>query len=131
MKNLSSKFQKLIVWLTGYLNIVAFVLAGGYIFFKTEDDDVKESSKTVLILLAIFTALEIVRVFFYYIFSIASNGSAIQTLNNLASVVGIIKVVVFVVFFVLDLVGIKIIPIKRSSVDKKSADSEDVSENKD
>ncbi len=131
MKNVSPKIQKLIVWLTGYLNIVAFVLAGGYVYLKTEDDDVKQSSKTVLILLAIFTAVEIVRTFFYYIFSVASNGSALQTLNTLASVVGIIKVIVFVVFFVLDMVGIKIIPIKNSSGNKKTVDSEETSENKD
>ena len=113
MKNLSSKWQKLIVWLTGYLNIIAFCLAGGYIFLKTDDDDVKTSAKTVFALTAFFTGLEILRGLVYNILNVVNvDYQVLSVLSDIGTVFSIIKMIVFVVLFILDFIGIKFLPVK-------------------
>lgn len=115
MKNLSAKWQKLIVWLTGYLNIIAFFLAGGYVYTKTQDEEVKNSAKTALILVAGFTAIEMLRGLIYYIMTL-SNASyeALSAMSDLSYVLTIIKIVVFATLFALDFFGIQL---KRAAVE--------------
>lgn len=113
MKGLSVKWQKIIVWLTGYLNVIAFFLAGAYVFTKTEDEDVKKSAKTVLLLTLGFTALEI---FYSIISNIMEIGDAsFDKLSGFAKFfifVKIIKAIAFVTFGVLDFFKIKVIPVE-------------------
>lgn len=109
---LSAKWQKTIIWLTGYLNIIAFILAGGYIYQKTEDEDLKASAKTILIFLVGFTGLDILRMVVYNILSVASVGY--ETLNVISAIGGILSVIrgiVFVTFYILDMCGKKLIPV--------------------
>lgn len=101
MKNLSVRWQKLIVWLTGYLNIIAFVIAGGYLYQKTEHEEVKSSAKIALIVTAIFTAIDILRLFIQYCLSLASSSST--WLGTASLIIAIIKNLVFVILFVLDM----------------------------
>ncbi len=132
MKNLSSKWQKLIVWLTGYVNIIAFFLAGGYIFLKTDDEDVKTSAKTALVLTVFFTVVELVRSVIYSIMSLSE--APYTTLNNIskvATVFSIIKIVAFIALAILDLCGIKLIPVKnKASQNKTEEDKADLPEEK-
>lgn len=119
MKNLSEKLQKLIVWLTGYLNVIAFFIAGGYVYLNTDSEDVKTSSKTVLYLVAGFTGLEILRSIIYNILSLADvEYVTLSAVNDVALVLNIIKAIVFVTLFILDLCSIKIIPIKTTAKNK-------------
>ncbi len=111
MKTLSSKWQKLIVWLTGYLNIVAFFLAGGYIFTKTEDEDVKKSAKTVFLITLLFTVIDIVRLIIYNCASVDENYDGLTEISKFNLIMGVIKAVVFVTFSILDFFGIKVIPV--------------------
>ncbi len=123
MKSLCSKWQKLIVWLTGYLNVVAFFLAGGYVFFKTEDEDVKDSAKTVLLLTLLFTAIDIIRLVIY---NFASVGEAeYDTLNEISKfglIMAVIKAITFVTFGVLDFFGIKLIPFKKEQKSEETTE---------
>ena len=102
MKNLSTRWQKLIVWLTGYLSIIAFVIAGGYIHQKTESEDVKRSAKISLFAVAVFTAFEILFSIISYCYNLA------DTYNSWVSyaryVLAIIKAVAFVSLFIVDMV---------------------------
>ncbi len=109
---LSSKWQKTIIWLTGYLNIIAFFLAGGYVFQKTEDEDVKISAKTVLIFLVGFTGLDILRMVIYNILSVASVGyETLNVISEIGAIISVIRGIVFVAFYILDMRGIKLIPV--------------------
>lgn len=101
MKDLSARWQKLIIWLTGYLNIVAFVVAGGYFYFKTEREEVKSSAKIALIVTAFFTALDILRLFIQYCYNIASTSAS--WLSTTTWVVALIKIIVFVALFIVDM----------------------------
>lgn len=100
MKDLSVRWQKLIVWLTGYLTIIAFVVAGGYLYQKTEHEEIKSSVKIALIVTAVFTAVDIIRTFLQYCLNLASSSSS--WLSTTSWVIALIKIIVFVVLFIVD-----------------------------
>ena len=112
MKNLSSKWQKLIIWVTGYLSIIAFVIGGGYIYMKTEDADVKKSAKTVFLISIVFTALDIIFLIVRNITSAAGDYQALNVISIITSMIAMIEAIVFVVFCALDMVGKKVIPVE-------------------
>lgn len=101
MKNLSVRWQKLIVWLTGYLNIIAFVIAGGYLFEKTEHEEVKSSAKTAFIVTAAFTAADMVRLLIQCCYNLAS--ASASWLSTLSWVIALFKIIVFAVLFIVDI----------------------------
>ena len=110
MKGLSSKWQKLIVWLTGYANIIAFFVAGGYVYLNTEDDDVKGTAKSVLYLVAVFTGIELLRSLVYNVLSVAgADYGVLNALTTISMVIAALKMVTFAVLFVCDMCGKKLI----------------------
>ena len=101
MKNLSVRWQKLIVWLTGYLSIIAFVVAGGYIHQKTEHDEVRSSAKIALFVTAIFTGLDMIRYLLQYCVNLAD--AATMWIFDMSYVFAIVKIIVFIVLFIVDI----------------------------
>lgn len=127
MKNLSVRWQKLIVWLTGYLNIIAFVIAGGYLFEKTEHQEVKNSAKTAFIVTAVFTAADMVHLIIYYCYNLASNSA--RWLSTFSWVISLVKIVVFVLLFIVDItVGIGSGNGKKTSETKETKAEEETKE---
>ena len=107
MKNLSSKWQKVIVWLTGWLNIIAFVIAGGYVYLKTEDEDVKASAKTVLGVTLTFTGLDLLRGLVYNIANLANvEYKILNVIADVGVMLTVLKAIIFLAFFVLDVCGV-------------------------
>ncbi len=124
MNGLSSRWQKVVVWLTGYSNLIAFVLGGGFIFMRSEDDDVKESCKTVLFLVGAFTAVELLRGIIYNLMNVfGADYNALSVLSTVATVVAIIKTIAFATLFVLDFLGIKLRAVK-SKEEKAGSEAE-------
>lgn len=101
MKGLSAKWQKAIIWLTGYVQIVAFILAGGYLFKNTEHEEVKRSAKIALVVTAIFTALDAICAFLQYCCGLAESAGA--WLTQAYYVIQIIKIITFAIMFIVDL----------------------------
>lgn len=101
MKGLSLRWQKVVVWLTGYLNIVAFIIAGGYFYQKTEHEEVKRSAIIALFVTAVFTAIDVVRLFILYCLNLGS--ASTSWLTTTYTVLQIIKILVFVVLFIVDM----------------------------
>jgi len=124
MKNLSVKWQKIIIWLKGYLNIIAFFLAGGFVFYKTEDEDVKKSAKTVLLFTLVFTAIDIIRLIIYNFASVSdANYDTLNEISKFGLIMSVIKAVVFVTFGILDFFKIKVIPV--GFLDDKKENTQD------
>lgn len=42
---MSNRWKKVLVLLSGYINFVAFAIVGGYIFVKSDNEDVKKNGK--------------------------------------------------------------------------------------
>lgn len=51
------KWKKLLLWVSGYVNPLAFVLVGGYFMLKDEDEEVKYSTKWVFWVSLLFIAV--------------------------------------------------------------------------
>lgn len=123
MKTLSIFWQKTIVWLTGWLNTIAFFLAGGYVYLNTESEDVKKSAKSVLGLMLIFAGIEILRSVIYNILSVANvDYDTLSVITDISYVITIIKSIVFVTLYILDIKGIKFLPIKEKTIEEEKVE---------
>ena len=77
MKGLWTKnWKKALIWLCGYVHLIAFAVAGGYAVAKTTDKELHETAKTVFVITLIFTAVEAV---ILILSSIASLGASMGT----------------------------------------------------
>ena len=129
MEKLNSKWQKLILWLTGYLNIIAFVLGGGFVYLKTQDEKVKKSAKTVLAFVIVFTIIDIIRLIIANFINLGDNYEAINGVYHVGLVIAVIKAVTFVTFCVLDMFNLQVIPVDKLFKDK--TDNDDITEEDD
>ncbi len=55
----SSKWKNVLIWLSGYLSIVAFAVVGGYTIVKSDNQECKKTAKYVLLITLLFTAIDI------------------------------------------------------------------------
>lgn len=59
MKELWTRnWKKALIWLCGYVHLIAFVIAGGYVITKTADKQLHKTAKLVFIVTLVFTAIE-------------------------------------------------------------------------
>ena len=128
MEKLNAKWQKLIVWVTGYLNIIAFFIGGGYIYLKTTDEKVKNSAKTSFLLVVGFAVLELLRGIFLNVFNMGDNYEVIEVINDIGALIAILKAIAFATLCVLDLFDIQLIPVDMIFTEKaKKEETEETS----
>ena len=104
---MSQNLKKCFMWVCGYLNIVAFALVGGYLYIKSDDEDMKKEVKIALIVTLIFTAIMAVLSIYNYCggFSSAYYGSVAYDVYSIClSVVQIANIIVYAVFAIMALV---------------------------
>lgn len=59
MKEIWTKsWKKVLIWLCGYLSIIAYAIVGGYAIVKSNDKELQKTAKLVLVITLIFTAIE-------------------------------------------------------------------------
>lgn len=80
MKGLWTKnWKKALIWLCGYVHLIAFAITGGYVIAKSTDKELHRTAKTVFIVTLIFTAVEAVILILSGIASLgASMGTALS-----------------------------------------------------
>lgn len=101
------KAGNLIIWASAYLSVIVFTLCGGYAWFKTDDEALKNETKKALLILLLFTAVGMVQSFAGQLLNLfnVSYGSGLYSAHLIISnVISIIKVVTFAVFAVLSFV---------------------------
>ena len=104
--NWNSKWKSVLVWLSAYLNFIAFVIVGGYFYVKKEDEEIQTATKRAFITTLCFTALSAFFSVYNYIGGLTDNyysSSAYEFYSIGTSLVGIAKIVVFAVFIILAL----------------------------
>ncbi len=126
MKNLSLRWQKLIVWLCGWGSLIGLVVAGGYFYQKSEDEDIRHSVKWAVAVTAIFTGLSMLVSLVNYILSAASVYDPNYTMNTISYCISIIKILVYAVLFSLDFFGKlpEVIVRKRENKEAKKEDAQ-------
>ncbi len=105
----TQKWKKILIWLSGYLNFVAFALVGGYTIVKSEDEELKKTAKQAFVVTLIFTALSAFFSLFNYcgdLFSdrYAYNSDAYKFYQTGNIVVNVARIVTYAVFVILTLV---------------------------
>ena len=41
----TNRWKRLLIWVSGYLSIIAYVIVGGYFMVKSDDEDLKKDCK--------------------------------------------------------------------------------------
>ncbi len=102
----TNKWKKCLIWFSGYMSIVAFAIVGGYAIVKTDDEDLKKTTKVALIVSLIFAAVSGLLTIFYNFISMSNsyyNSLAYDFYNIFTKIVNVAKVVVFAIFIIVEL----------------------------
>lgn len=97
----STRWKALLIWLCGYLSIVAFAVVGGYAIVKSNDEKLKNETKKAFIVTLIFTAITVIFTIFTNIGGFDSGfyaSEAYKVYGVLSKIVAIAEAIVFVVF---------------------------------
>ena len=104
---MNEKLKKAFVLLSGYLSFIAFAVVGGYIFVKSDNEDLKKTAKLTFILTLIFTAIGALLLIYHQfggMFNGYYSGAAYDVYTIISGIVAIAKVIVFAVFIIIELV---------------------------
>ena len=75
----TKNWKKALIWLCGYVHLIAFAITGGYVIAKSTDKELHRTAKTVFIVTLIFTAVEAVILILSGISSLGANmGTALS-----------------------------------------------------
>lgn len=121
--NWNKKWKSILVWLSAYLNFIAFVLVGGYFYIKKEDEEVQSATKQAFLVTLIFTAINAFLLLFSNIGGLTNtyySSSAYKFYSVCVNLVNIAKVVVYATFIIFTLVK------KDETAMVEAADPEDV-----
>ncbi len=101
----SKVWKKCLIWFSAYINFVAFALVGGYTIVKSEDEELKKTTKLAFIISIIFAAVSGFLTIFYNFASMSDtyySSSSYEFYDIATKIVNIAKVVVFAVFIILE-----------------------------
>ena len=97
----TTRWKAFLIWLSGYLSIVAFAIAGGYAIVKSDDEELKKTAKQALIVTLIFTAISVFLSLYNTIGGMTDNyylSKAYEAYEVMHDLMTIAKIVVFVAF---------------------------------
>ena len=100
----TKKWKKVLIWISGYINFIAFAIVGGWVIGKSEDKELKKTAKTAFIVTLIFTAIDAVLLLLTSIFQQTSGyySSALYDVMNILSLIETIsKIIVYAIFVIL------------------------------
>lgn len=96
----NQKLSKLFIYLSGYVSFIAFALVGGFTLVKSDDEDLKKTTKVVFLISLIYYALIAVMSILGYFGSMSSSyyGSGFYSFVNIMNkLIEIAKIVVYAV----------------------------------
>ena len=104
----TTRWKALFIWLSGYLSFIAFAVVGGYVIVKSEDEELKKTAKTVLIVTLIFTAISMFLGIYSGIGNMTDNyyaSNAYDAYGVIQQITNIAKIVVYAVFALIAFFG--------------------------
>ena len=110
----STRWKSLLIWVCGYLSIIAFAVAGGYAIVKSNDEELKSTAKKAFIVTLIFTLIAM----FLGLYSAAYGAYSVMS-----KIVTIAKIVVFVVFAALSFFGGSSAPAVQSKDERQTEEN--------
>ena len=100
MKKIGKTLGGLSIWASAYVNVIAFALCGGYMWLKSNDEDLKRETKKALIVTLIFTAISMLQALIGYIFNLCDvsyTNDVYRAHQTIGTLVSIAKIVVYAV----------------------------------
>ena len=102
----TNRWKKVLIWLSGYLSFIAFAIVGGYTIVKSEDEELKKTTKAAFFVTLLFTAVSA-------LISILSDINALSGykagftafLSWFSFVITLAEIAVYAVFIVLAIFG--------------------------
>lgn len=86
MKKLSTRFVRVMMYVFGFVNIIAAVIGCGYVLLKDEDEGNRTAAKRALILSAVFVGLDaVVDLYRAIVISLIGAGGAAVTVAYVLS----------------------------------------------
>ena len=122
--NWNNKWKSVLVWLSAYLNFIAFVVVGGYFYIKKEEEEVQTATKRAFLITLGFTAINALFSVYNYIGGLANNyyaSGAYKFYSVCTAIIGIAKIIVFATFIILTLVK-KTAPVASENKDVTEAE---------
>ena len=104
---MNEKLKKVFVLLSGYLSFIAFAVVGGYVFIKSENEELKKTAKLTLIVTLIFTAISAVLLIYNHFggfFNGYFGSTAYDVYSIITGIVAIAKIIVYAVLIIMVLV---------------------------
>lgn len=103
MKGLKDCYAKVILWLSSYLNVIAFVLTGGYVWLKSDNENLKKETKKVFIVALVFLCIDAFLSIYYAFMTMGNTYSmdAYDFYRVLSKLVVIGKIVTYAVCAIL------------------------------
>ena len=100
-------WKKALIWVCGYLSIIAFAVVGGYAIVKSEDAELKQAAKKCFIAVLIFAAIDALLLIGNTVQGMTSYSSAsfADFLRWVDYFETIVRIVVFAVFTITALFG--------------------------
>lgn len=100
MEKIKKNWLKLILWVGAYVNLVIFAIIGGYVYLKTDDEDIKKEVKKVFLISLLFVGINMLLSLIYNILGFAKNVNY-DFYNVLSRLTSIAKIITFIVFGIL------------------------------
>ena len=104
---MSEKLKKVFILLSGYLSFIAFAIVGGYVFVKSDSEELKKTAKLTLILTLIFTAINAVFLIYNHFggfFGGYYSSTAYDIYSIIMGIVAIAEIIVYAVLIIMVLV---------------------------
>ena len=101
---MSEKLKKVFILLSGYLSFIAFAIVGGYVFVKSDSEELKKTAKKAFIVTVIFTIIAAFLAVYSACMSLADTVSAgaRDAFTWITSLSIIAEVIVYAVFAIID-----------------------------
>ncbi len=100
----TKKWKSVLIWICAYLNFIAYALVGGYVIFKTEDEELQRTAKNAFWVTIIFAAISAFFSLFNYVAGLTDNyysSDAYEFYSVCTTLVNIARIVVYAVCVVL------------------------------
>lgn len=124
----SNRWKSLLIWVCGYLSIIAFAVAGGYAIVKSNDDELKATAKKAFIVTLIFTLISMFLGLYSAIGGMTDgyySSAAYEAYGIMSAIATIAKIVVFVIFAALSFFGGSSAPALQSKAEQQTEDRTD------
>lgn len=124
----STRWKSLLIWVCGYLSIIAFAVAGGYAIVKSNDEELKSTAKKAFIVTLIFTLISMFLGLYDAIGGMTDgyySSAAYEAYGIMSAIATIAKIVVFVIFAALSFFGGSSAPALQSKAEQQTEDRTD------